>query len=408
METNLGLTFTTMLDFEEARRRVLAACLPLETEEVDVSSALGRVLAEDLVTLHQLPPFDYSAMDGFAVRSSDFRGAPPPYELPIRGEARAGGGRLELSPNTAARIFTGAELPRGADSVIIQEDTELRGDDVLFRTPPEPFENVRRAGEDLQRGMPALARGTRLNPFQLGFLASLDRASVRVSRRPRVALLSTGDELRPPGSAFREGSIPDSNSVAIRALAAQTGAEALVSAHATDDLTQVGERLRELTQAADVLVTIGGVSVGKHDVVRAALENAGARLEFWKVAIKPGKPFTFGRLDSTLVLGLPGNPVSAQITFALFGMPLLRALQGELEPTARMERVVLGAPFQQRPGRLGVYRARLSGHEATLADNQASGSTVSLAKADALVFVPAETTDCARGSELDAIRLRDL
>jgi len=396
-----------MLAFEEARDRVLNASSPLEPEDVPLDEAANRVLAEDVRAEGPLPPFDSSAMDGFAVRSTEL-GGEPPFELMIRGEARAGGLPVVLTPGTAARIFTGAELPSGADAVVIQENTTFTSDRVTIHTRAEPFENVRRAGEDLAAGAVALARGTRLGAFHLGLLAALDRAHVAVYRRPRLALLSTGDELRPPGSPRRQGTIPDSNSVAIRALAAQAGAQPVGGEHVPDEIGAAANVIAALARGADVLVTLGGASVGDHDIVRAALTRAGATVSFWKVALKPGKPFTFGHLGGTLVLGLPGNPVSAQVTFALFGMPLLRALQGERDPLPPLETVVLDTAVRQRPGRLGVYRARLHGRRASLARNQSSGSAVSLSVADALVFVPADASECAPGTELRAIRLRDL
>lgn len=395
-----------MLPFDEARRRVLAACSPLETEEIPVSAAAERVLAEDLSSERPLPAFDYSAMDGYAISARTLTGDPP-YELPVVGEARAGGARPSFEPGTAVRIFTGAELPAGADAVVIQENTTPLDGRVRIAVPVREGDHVRRAGEDLPAGSVALSRGTRLGPFQLGLAAALDRATVKVARRPELAVLTTGDELRPPGSPGPRGSIPDSNSVAIRALAARAGALPRPSVHAPDDVDATA-RLLESLRDADVLVTLGGVSVGSHDVVRAALAAVGADLDFWKVAIKPGKPFTFGRLGRTLVLGLPGNPVSAQVTFALFGMPLLRALQGDRAAVPATSRVVLGAPVRQKPGRLGIYRARLEGGRALVHDNQASGSTVSLARADALVFVPADVSECPAGTELDAIRLAEL
>lgn len=396
-----------MLAFDEARRRVLAAAIPLGAETVRLDEATERVLAEDLRSESPLPYFDASAMDGFAVRLSDLSGAPP-YTLPIRGVARAGGEPCRLEPGTAVRIFTGAELPEGADAVVIQEDTVTVGDQVEIRTAVRAWENLRRAGEDLPRGALALPRGARLAPFQLGLVASLDQATIRVSRRPQVALISTGDELRAPGSKSRRGSIPDSNRIAIGALAARAGARMIRTAQVGDQAVAVTRIVSELAQNADLIVTVGGVSVGEHDVVREALCSAGATLDFWKVAIKPGKPLTFGTLGNALFLGLPGNPVSAQVTFALFGIPLLRTLQGDREPIAKTTRVVLDAPVRQKPGRLGIYRAQLRENRALIHGNQASGSTVSLAQADALVFVPPEFGECPAGSELDALRLVDL
>jgi molybdopterin molybdotransferase len=396
-----------MMDFFEARRQVLAAAERLEAEWVSLSQASGRVLAESLFAAAPLPAFDYSAMDGYALRSSDVNGSPP-WELPVTGECRAGGTPGPLGPGQALRIFTGAPLPSGADSVLIQEEVTRAGERICFEVRVEPYANVRRAGEDLKAGALGLEAGTRLGPFQLGLAAALDREQLLVSRRPRVVVVPTGDELRPPGSAGPPGTIPESNGVALTALAVASGAEARLVPHLSDDAAASTRALAALLASCDVLVTVGGVSVGEHDVVRPALLAAGAQLEFWKVAIKPGKPLTFGRAGRTLVLGLPGNPVSAQLTFALFGVPLLRALQGDRSALPPSRRVLLAQPLTQKPGRLGIYRARLEGAHAVVHENQASGSSVSLAHADLLVFVPADRAHCPANSEVEAISLAQL
>lgn len=396
-----------MLNFFEARQRILAESRPLARESIELSRALGRVLGEDLTASEHLPPFDYSAMDGYAVRADDVNQRSRDG-LPVTGECRAGDTQLVLAPGTALRIFTGAPLPRGADAVVIQENTEVRDGRVHVQGSSRPYDNVRRAGEDLAKGAIALGRGSRLLPFQLGLAAALDRATVEVTRRPRVRIFTTGNELRAPGSSKAPGSIPESNSVALAAMATLAGAEARVEPSVPDELGATTQAFRRCLGACDVLVTVGGVSVGDHDLVRPALEASGVTLQFWKVAIKPGKPLAFARSGDTLVLGLPGNPVSAQITFALFGVPLLRALQGDANPLPPFHRVVLEQALTQKAGRLGLYRAKLDGRRAAVASNQASGSALSLAHADALVCMPAELERCEAGSELDAILLKDI
>jgi molybdopterin molybdotransferase len=396
-----------MLDFDEARARLLALTTSLETELVLLESALGRVLREDLIAEAPLPPFDYSAMDGYAVRAADVNQRQP-WELPVAGECRAGDTPAPLTAGQALRIFTGARLPPGADSVVIQEDVTRDGEVVRGASATLPFANVRRAGEDLPAGATALAKGSRLGPFELGLIAALDRDRVSVARRPRVVIVPTGNELRLPGSAKHADSIPESNSPALAALCRAAGAEVRREPHIVDDVELSASAFRRLLPECDLLVTIGGVSVGDADLVRPALAAAGVELEFWRVAIKPGKPLAFGRSGQTLVLGLPGNPVSAQLTFALFGMPLLRALQGDSAPLPEPMRVRLAEPLQQKPGRLGVYRARLQGGYATVAANQASGSTLSLARANALIFVPKDSAGLPAGSEVDAIRLTEV
>lgn len=396
-----------MLDFDSARRRMLEQVTPLGTELVPVADADGRVLGADLVSELDLPGFDYSAMDGYAVLASDFGGAGP-WTLSVTIEQRTGHAPLELAAGAAARIFTGAPLPRGADSVVMQEDTTREGDQVAFRTAPKRGSHVRRRGEDLARGAIALPRGSRLNPFRVGLLAALDQSHARVARRPKVALLCTGDELRDPGSAARPGSIPDSNGPSLAALARRAGAEIVGVSRTGDDLSQTREALRAALASSDVLLTVGGVSVGDHDVVKQALESEGVNLDFWKVKIKPGKPLAFGRHAAGFVLGLPGNPVSAQLTLALFGVPLLRALQADAQPVPVPIRVRLASAIRQKPGRLGFYRARLDGDVAHVHDNQASGAPTSMALADALVLVPEDSEGLAAGAEAQALRLADL
>jgi molybdopterin molybdotransferase len=396
-----------MLDFERARLHILDQIKRLPSELVPVGEADGRVLAEDLVSRVDLPPFDYSAMDGYAVRAADFSGEGP-WRLPVTLEQRAGGVAQRLSAASAARIFTGAPLPEGADSVIMQEDAELRDDSVTFRSAPARGSHVRRRGEDLGLGAVALTSGTRLNPFRLGLAAALDRADLRVARRPRVALLCTGDELRDAGSAARPGSIPDSNGPSLAALARRAGAEVRRLPRTGDDLTTTREALRQALAECDVLLTVGGVSVGDHDVVKQALEAEGVKIDFWKVKIKPGKPLAFGRRDDVWVLGLPGNPVSAQLTLCLFGLPLLRALQGDVQAVPAVSQVRLATAITQKPGRLGFYRARLENGLAFAHDNQASGAPTSMAHADVLVMVPEASTGLAAGAVADALRLDDL
>ncbi len=396
-----------MLDFELARQRILAQVTPLESELVPVDEADGRVLAEDLRSSVDLPPFDYSAMDGYAVRAADLSGAGP-WRLPVSAEQRAGGSGQRLSAGTAARIFTGAQLLDGADSVVMQEDTERVGDDVTFRAAPRLGSHVRRRGEDLASGAVALSQGMRLNPFSLGLAAALDRAQLRVAKRPKVALLCTGDELRDAGSAERPGSIPDSNGPSLAALARRAGAEVRRLPRTTDDLEETRQALRLALTECDVLLTVGGVSVGDHDVVKTALEAEGVDIDFWKVKIKPGKPLAFGRRDRAFVLGLPGNPVSAQLTLCLFGLPLLRALQGDAAALPRVTQVRLAGAISQKPGRLGFYRARLVDGLAVVHDNQASGAPTSMAKADLLVMVPEDSSGLPAGASANAFWLDDL
>lgn len=396
-----------MLNFDSARQRMLEQVTPLGTELVPVAEADGRVLGADLHSDIDLPGFDYSAMDGYAVFAADFTGAGP-WQVPIALEQRAGAAPLALAAGSAARIFTGAPLPHGADTVVMQEDTTREGDCVRLRAAPKRGSHVRKRGEDLARGAIALTRGSRINPFRVGLLAALDQSHACVTRRPRVALLCTGDELRDPGSSPRPGSIPDSNGPSLAALARRAGAEIVSISRSGDELQQTQAALRAALASSDVLLTVGGVSVGDHDVVKEALEAEGVSLDFWKVKIKPGKPLAFGRHASGWVLGLPGNPVSAQLTLALFGLPLLRALQADAQPIPATIRVQLASAIRQKPGRLGFYRARLEGSVAHVHDNQASGAPTSMALADALVLVPEDSEGLPAGAEAEALRLAEL
>lgn len=407
-----------MLRFEEALARVLALAAPaLPTEEVSLEDADGRVLAEDVTAPFDLPSFDYSAMDGYAVRGGDVAG-PLPARLPVRGESKTGALAPALEPGTAMRIFTGAALPAGADAVVMQENVTLEGDVAVLATAPRASQFVRRRGEDLATGAVALARGTRLRPAHLGLAAACDRARLSVTRRPVVAVIATGDELRAPGEQGSAATIPESNTWALRAMARRAGATARVMPYVPDDAAATREAFARALDEADVVVTIGGVSVGDHDLVKPALEAAGVTIDLWRVAIKPGKPLVVGRKPGppggrdTLVLGLPGNPASAMVTFAVFGVPLLRALQGDPRPFPPFLRARMTLPLPHAPGRLELARAAITQREGGLSvtplRNQASGAPTSMAQADALVFIPSDHGDVAEGEEVDVLLLEGL
>jgi molybdopterin molybdotransferase len=400
-----------MLTLDEARSRLLAGAKRTGLERAPLVLARGRVLAEDLTAPGSLPPFSASAMDGYAVACADFQGEGP-WELPVVGESQTGHPAPPLSPGTACRIFTGAELPAGADAVVMQENVTRSGDRARFGDRPVTGAHVRRKGEDLVEGTLALRAGTRLGPAQLAFAAMLDRGELALARRPVVTILSTGDELRMPGSAPRPASIPESNGVALSAMVSDAGGIAHLAPIVSDDARATAEAITLALCSCDVLVTVGGVSVGDHDVVRPALEKAGVSLDFWKVAIKPGKPLAVGQGPSTHVLGLPGNPASALVTFGLFGVPLLRAMQGDLRPLPPILRARLTRSVRHAKGRMEFLRAELVPTPESLTvrpfDNQASGALTSFALADALAIVPAEAEGLEAGTMVDVIRLSDL
>ncbi|WP_297444585.1 gephyrin-like molybdotransferase Glp [Acidiferrobacter sp.] len=316
-----------LLSVEEVWARMQAEAVAVaDCERVTLDEALSRVLAEDLRAPITVPGFDNSAMDGYAFRADDARGR---RELPISLRVAAGDPPGKLSPGTACRIFTGAPVPAGADTVVIQEHCERRGDTLVLPEAWTPHANIRRAGEDIRAGDVILQAGARLSPQAVGLAASCGFSEVLVRRRLRVAILSTGNELKTAGlGPLNQGQIYDSNRPMLHALLAHLGCEIQAAGPVSDDVAATCEALRAAAQAADVIFTTGGVSVGEEDHVKTALEAEGT-LALWRVAIKPGKPLAFGRVGAAHFVGLPGNPVSAFVTFLLFAQPFLKALMGQ-------------------------------------------------------------------------------
>ena len=400
-----------MLAPDAALRRILdglADMAPLPAERVALPAALGRALAEDLRAVRSLPPFDNSQMDGYALRSADAPG--PGARLRVAFEVFAGdaAGR-PLPPGACARVFTGAPLPPGADCVEMQEEVSRRGAVARFRRPAEKGRFVRPAGADVAAGAVALARGTLVDPGAVGLAAGLGRTELLVHRRPRVAILATGDELVPVDRAPGPGRIVDSNSHALAAACLEAGGEPIRLPLAGDDRGELA-RAMAAAEGADLLVTTGGVSVGEKDLVRRALEGVGVKLDFWRVAIRPGKPLAFGRRGRTAVFGLPGNPASAFVTFEVFVRPAIRALAG-LAGSGRAELPARLAAAVERPPGLTVYlrcRARLSRGEIWLEPfrTQQSGHLSSVVGVEALAVVPPGPSRLARGSRVQALLLR--
>jgi molybdopterin molybdotransferase len=401
---------TKLLSFDEARVRILTGVRVLASERVPLVDAAGRVLAEDLVAPSQLPPFDYSAMDGYALSTSDVEGNGP-WALPVIGESSAGRPAGPLARLSACRIFTGAPIPPGADAVVMQEKVQRDGESIRLSEPVKPGQHIRRAGEDLERGAVAIGGGTRLLPGGVALAAMLGVSELEVARRPRVTILCTGDELRAPGDAVGPASIPESNSAALASLARHASAVVRIAPIARDEPAATQRAIERALEGTDVLLTVGGVSVGDHDVVRPALERAGVTLDFWRVAIKPGKPLAVGRSASAYVLGLPGNPASALVTFAVFGMPLLRALQGDARPLPFPLPVALAAERKRSPDRMELVRASLETEGRALTarvhENQASGAATSLAHSDGLLFIPPGEGTVAKGEALEFVRWGD-
>lgn len=396
-----------MLSFDEALQRILISAQRLGSERVSLRAACGRWLASDVSSPHPLPAFDYSAMDGYALCTNSLSG-PPPWKLPISGESRAGQGAPALQPGHACRIFTGAAVPSGADTILLQEEATVEDEQVLFDQALTEGRHIRRTGEDLLEGAVALEQGQRLDAHALALAASLDVPYLEVSRRPRISIVCTGDELRAPGQPGPAGSIPESNGLAVALQAEGAGAIAELAPLTGDNPQALAKTLGQVLGSTDLLITIGGASVGKYDLVRPALEAAGAELDFWKVKIKPGKPLVHGRFGNTQILGLPGNPVSAQVTFALFGLPLVRALQGARNPLPPFQERLLLEDIHQRAGRMGFIRGLLEAKGVRPLSNQASGNVVSLARADLLIVVPAECDTLKAGQMVKTLRLSEL
>jgi molybdopterin molybdotransferase len=382
-----------LISIAAARTAVLSACARLSAEPVELAAALDRVLAADLTAAADLPRFANSAMDGFAVHSG-----PSSRALRVVGEARAGRPAERSTPlgrDEALHISTGAPLPDGADAVVRVEDTREADGRVTLGTAIAAGQNVRHVGEDLRAGALVLAAGTRLGPAELAVAVGAGAGALTCARRPRVVVLCTGDELRPPGAPLRAGEIHDSNGVLLAALAARAGADVLDVQVVEDELAATEAAFAAALAQADVVVASGGVSVGPHDHVKAALGALGVEERFWRVDLQPGKPTWFGTRGAQLVLGLPGNPVSSFVTFALFARPALLALQGAAAPLPPRATAVLSIAVARRE-REQVVRVALSQRDdgaprATPTGPQGSHVMSSLVGADALAFVAAGT-----------------
>lgn len=349
-----------LLPVADALDRVLAKAQPLPTERVALNDAYGRVLAEDLRALRTQPPADVSAMDGYAIRAEDIVSVPT--ELTLIGEVAAGRpftGIVEAGQT--ARIFTGGELPAGADTIVVQEHTRREGDKVIFATMPQVGRHIRKAGLDFFDNDILLTRSRVLTDRDLSLGAAMNHPLVPVHRKPRVAVLATGDELVMPGNTPGPGQIIYSNGFSVIAFARQQGAEVIDLGIVPDRLEDTVAAIRRARDAkADVLVTMGGASVGDYDLVQKALSSEGIDLSFWKIAMRPGRPLMHGHLGEMQVLGLPGNPVSAYVCAYLFLGPLLRKMTGRRDIENVPEQALLGSDLPENDERADYLRARLS------------------------------------------------
>jgi molybdopterin molybdotransferase len=378
---------------------------PLPPERVSLRDAIGRALAEDVVARRPLPPFDSAQMDGYALRAAD---APVPgARLPVAFEVFAGSTvPPELPAGTCCRIFTGAPLPPGANAVEMQEEVERRGRSARFRRAAERGRFLRKAGSDVPEGRRVLRAGSVLDPGAVGVAAALGRSELKVHRRPRVALLTTGDEIvaidDPPGP----GQILDSNSHALTAACLEAGAIPVLLPIARDERGSLQAALSRVTDH-DILVSSGGVSVGERDLVKAALEHAGARIGFWRVAMRPGKPIAFGRMGRTVVFGLPGNPASALVTFELFVRPALRRLAGLPGSGRTIVRARVGVGLRKPAGLTHYLRVlvRRDGGDFWIEPlpTQTSGDLTSATGFQGLAVVPKRATRLRRGERIEVI-----
>jgi molybdopterin molybdotransferase len=397
-----------VLTVEQALDAILSSVRPLQTERIDIVASLGRVLAEPVVSHREIPPWDNSSMDGYAVRAEDT--APGSVELAVVGRIAAGQmASATLAPRQSMRIFTGAPLPPGADAVVPQEDVDADGDRIKIRGAVERGAYVRPRGEDLRAGETVLEPGHVIGAAEVGLFATLGVPQVRVYRRPRVAILSTGDELADLGTEPTVSQIPNTNTYSLMAQVLEAGGEPIGLGVVPDQLEAIEARIAA-ARSSDVLVSSAGVSVGEMDFVKEALTRAGAELRLWRVSMRPGKPITFGSLQGRPVFGLPGNPVSAMVTFELFVRPALRLMAGHRQLQRPRVRARALAPIPNPGRRRGYLRVTLApdgrgGYGARLTGEQGSGILRSMVLADGLAIVAGDTV-VPQGDEVEVIVLR--
>ncbi len=394
----------SLLPVDDALRTILSHVPPVEAETVALADAAGRVLAAPLVATHDQPPFDASAMDGYAMRACDVAEGVP---LDVIGMSQAGAGYAgQVEAGQAVRIFTGAPVPLGADTVIMQEEAVREGDRVRFTAPARPGHSVRPRGNDFATGQRLIEAGTRLSPMQIAVAAAANAGALSVARRPRIGVLATGDELVLPGHPLGPDQIVASNSFGLAAMLAPYAETIVDHGIVEDERTALLARLElAFSSHPDILITTGGASVGEHDLVQDVLKALGVTLDFWRINMRPGKPLMFGTRGRTLVFGLPGNPVSAMVTALAFIKPALRAFLGHPEPA--MWTLPLAAATPPNTARRHFMRANLvHGPSGPMADPIAqtdSGHTSSLGKADLLIVQPEHDPGRPAGTMVAAI-----
>jgi len=391
------------LKASEAQRVILDAVIAMGTETVKLEQSVGRVLAQEIRANRDLPPFDVSAMDGFALRSADVVNAPA--QLTIIEDIKAGDLPTQtVAAGQCARIMTGAPVPPGADAVIRVEDTqEVSANRVQINKSVKPKNDVRPQGENMCDGDVVLMAGTEITPGVIGVLATVKAAQLAVYRRPRVAILSTGNELEGMDEPVDPNKIPNSNSYALMAQVQALGIEPVLLGIARDDPLELEQYLKRGLEY-DVLLVSGGTSVGVHDYVRPTIEKLGVQMKFWRVAIRPGHPLAFGMTDKTAVFGLPGNPVSSMVCVEEFVAPALRCMMGNPRLYRRTVTARVAHEVKFRPGRTEFIRVQLTrdehGYIASATGTQSSGVLLSMARADGLMVVPANSTGLAAGAQV--------
>ena len=396
-----------MLNVDDALRKLGDLTTPvLDTEVIPLIGSKGRVVASTIDAPMDLPPFDTSAMDGYAVHESDLN---QDRELAVIGESRAGHVyQNAAAPGTAIRIFTGAPIPRGTSAVVIQEDVERNGDQIRFRASLEIGENIRRRGHDIAKTQLLAKAGDRLDAYKISWLAACGVTNLTAVRRIRVALFSTGDELIDPGTPLGPGQIYDANRTALRELLSERPVEVLDLGALPDDPHAINRALETAAKAADVVVTSGGVSVGDADYVKDIVAQAGS-LDFWKIALKPGKPLAVGRVGKALFFGLPGNPVSTIITYLLFVAPTIDRLCGMSDNTPHRLPAILQETIEHHQGRReyvrGVFRTNDDRVTVSPTGDQSSNRLATFANANCLIVVPEQTNDVKAGSVVDIVLL---
>ncbi|MBT0654497.1 molybdopterin molybdotransferase MoeA [Geomobilimonas luticola] len=395
-----------MTTFAEARSIILDNTVPLGSERVMLGQAVGRLLAEDIIAPWDIPLWDNSAMDGFAVRAADCR---PGTTLPVTSFLPAGGsGTIPLAAGSAIRIMTGAPIPPGVDAVIPIEETDPADDRVTLIGPVRKGQHIRYRGEDVTGGEPVIPAGTLIRPAEISMLASCSRLLVPVHRRPRVAIVSTGDELVEPGEPLAPGQIINSNTLALAAAVLEAEADPVIVGIARDDLASHREKLLEGLQA-DVLITSAGVSAGDRDLVRDVLEELGVKQLFWKVDIKPGRPTAFGVRDGKPVFSLPGNPVASLVTFELFVRPALLRMMGHRRVIKPTVSALLQDEVKKKPGRLHFIRVQVEkgsdGYLIRSSGDQNTGILKTLVHANGLALLPPEGDRFPAGTPLEVILL---